>query len=132
MPIINGAINTGGITSTTGGTEPTYAPDGLNVTNGIHVANMAVTDMKVRPGVTAKNNPASVNSAGVWSDGKRELTVTIPKVLASGVQKFPSIRIICKDHPECTQAEVDALWHMAAQVCSNSAYQSFRRTGSLT
>lgn len=122
----------GGTGSVTGGTAKTYSPDGLMVTGGLHIADLSVTDIRTRPSITVKNSPASVDAkTGVWSDGKREVTCTRPKILASGVQKFPNIRIMVKDHPEMSQAEIDAMWLMVAVVATHADFAAFRRTGSL-
>lgn len=134
MGLQNASVNEGGtFAAPTGGSAKTYTPSPTPVKGGVQVADFSVADVKTRPTISARTSvqPSVDTKTGVWSDGKREIVVTRPKVLASGVQKFPNIRILLKDHPDMSQAEIDALWHMVAVVATHADFASFRRTGSI-
>lgn len=131
MGILNGTIADGATVSASGGTQKTYTPDGLKVNNGVHTIDATVADARIRPSITCRSFPAAVNANGKWTDDRREITITRPKILADGSQKFPAIFMKMKVHPENTQAEIDALCNMAAQALIDADYASFWRSGSL-
>lgn len=134
MGIINSTLAEGATLSATGGTAKTYSTTGLKVNNGIQLIDASVTDSRTRPAITAKSVPATLDSTtSKWKTvDKRELVVTRPKVLEDGSQKFPNVRISLSVHPECSQAEIDALTNAAAQTLFDSDFASFWRTGSLS
>jgi hypothetical protein len=131
MGVQNASIVVGSTPSFSGGTAATFTPDGQQVNNGIHISDASQADFRIRRNMSVRTTPPALNSNGVWKGGKREITAVCPKVLADGTQIFPNIRIIVSDHPEMTQAEVDALWDMGGQVCYDADFQAYRRTGSL-
>lgn len=132
MGLANATLMSGGTLSVTGGTSKTYAPDGVNVANGIHLADFSVTDARIRPSLTAKNRPAAYDKTkGVWVRGKRECVLTIPKVLASGITEFPNVRIIIEDHPEMTDAELTTLLGLAGQIFFDTDFTNYVKYGSL-
>jgi hypothetical protein len=81
--------------------------------------------------MTAKVKQPSLDSLGIYSKGRRSIVVTIPKVLASGKQVFPLIRIELEDHPESSAAEVAALLSIGANVLIDADFSSFWSTGSV-
>lgn len=131
MGLQNASILVGSTLSATGGTALTFSLDGQQVSGGIHVSDAATTDFRVRPNFTAKTKIPTVDSLGVYSKGKRSLTFVRPKILASGKTVFPLVRIELEDHPEMTQAEVDALISQGAQLLFDADCTAYWRTGSL-
>jgi len=131
MSIINGTILTGATLSAAGGTSSTLTTDGQTVQNGVHVIDAGVTDFRVQPHVTFKNKPAKVDTSGIWGKFKRESVLTIPKILTSGAQSFPLIRVSFEGLPEMSQAEIDKLLDWQAQLFFDSDFRTFWRTGSV-
>lgn len=131
MPINGATLSEGATIAPTGGTSKVYTPDGLSVANGIHVIDASVTDARVRPGMTAKSVPARIGSNGEWSNDKRELVITRPKVLVNGTQRFPNIRITLTVHPENTQAEIDMLTNLGSQALVDPDFVNLWRVGSI-
>lgn len=122
-----------GVTSIapTGGTAFTLSSSPVQIVGGKHLINAAVADARVRPNATFKSKVARMGNDGAWSKGKREAVYCVPKLLADGTTKFPLVRVTVEDHPEMTQAEIDHLWEVGAQICFDAEYLPWRRTGSL-
>lgn len=127
MPVNGAIINVGATVTATGGTAKTFSTTGQKVNGGQQVVDVSNTDVKTRLSITAKSIPAQVGSDGKWTNSKAEVVVTQPKVLASGVQKFPNVRITLTDHPEMTQSEIDNLMGLAAQVCVDADFAALWR-----
>lgn len=131
MPLNNATIANAPTISITGGTPVTLTSDGQQVTNGVHLIDASVTDYRTRPNLTCKSKNPTLKSDGTYGKAKKSISIVCPKVLASGVQEFPTIRIELSDHPEMTQAEVDKLKAWACQVINDADFTSFWYTGSL-
>lgn len=133
MPI-NGAtvLKSGATTTFAAGTSVTLTTDGLDIKQGVHVIDASVTDYRTRPNCAFRNRPPALQSDGTYGKGKRAAQVDIPKVLASGKQGFPRLRIELEDYPEMSQAEVDELRSWGAQVLKSANFDAFWRTGSLS
>lgn len=132
MTIQTGVILEGGTVTFAAGTAKTLATDGVQVNGGVHVCEPSVTDFRARPGVSFKTVQPTLASDGTWNKGNRQIVLTIPKVLASGKQGFPCVRIKLEDFPEMTQAEVDRLRNWASQVVMKADFDAFWRTGALS
>lgn len=132
MAINNGTIADGATVSATGGTSKTLVASGVAVTNGVQVMDSSVTDFRVRPTLTAKNKVPKVLATGEWTKGVRSMNIVFPKILASGKQGFPCIRISLEDFPEMTQAEIDKMTNWAAQALIDADFASFWRTGAVS
>lgn len=132
MPISGATLLNGATVSATGGTSKTFTDVGETIKNGKKVADLTVTDLRVRPTITVINKPPVLNNLGIYSKGKRTQKLVMPKILASGAITFPLVEIRIEDHPEMTVAEVDALCCYAAQMLCDPDFQSFNRTGSLS
>lgn len=134
MGLQNGTLLDGATVSATGGTAVTLSIDGQKVNNGIHLINAANTDYRTRQHVSAKTIQPTLKANGTYTKGKKSMTLTHPKVLASGisegVQEFPNIRIELSDHPEMSQAEIDKLCIWGAQLLTDPDFLAFWRTGS--
>lgn len=132
MGVQNGTILTGATISASGGTSSTLTIDGLTVTNGIHIADMAVTDSRVRPHITLKTIPAPLDPVTKkYGKGKRSAVITMPRTNSDGLPGFPVVRISIEDFPEMSDAEVTKLLDWAAQLLFDSDYRPFFKTGSL-
>lgn len=115
----------------TGGSDMTFTSDGTTVANGVHLANAAQTDFRIRENLTAKNRNPVLGVDGVYSKDKKSITYVEPKILASGKVVFNLIRIEREVHPESTAAEALNLNMMGAQFLSDSDYTAFWASGSL-
>lgn len=132
MGLQNATVLDGATISATGGSAKTLSVDGIPVTNGIHLSDFSVADLRTRPNVTAKNRPAAYNkSTAKWTKGKREIVLTFPKILADGSIDYPLVRIDIEDHPECTDAELTKMFVWASQVFSDPDFTNFIKYGSL-
>lgn len=131
MPIQNGTILTGSTVGATGGTSQTLSNDGQSVSNGVHVANMGVTDFRIREHVTFKNNLTTLDPATKkWGKGKKTCLATFPRVMADGLPGFPVLRIILEDYPEMSDAEYEKIVTWGAQLLTNASFKPFWKTGS--
>lgn len=131
MPLQNASILDGASISATGGTSVTLSTDGLQVPSGIHLIDASVTDYRARPNVTCRNKVPVIQPDGTYGKGRRSTVLAFPKVLESGKQGFPCVRIELEDFPEMSVAEIDKMLNWAAQVLTDPDFVSFWRTGSL-
>lgn len=133
MGLQNATILDGGTVATTGGTSKTLTTDAMPVVGGIHLIDASVSDIRIRPTATCKVKQPSVDPAtGKWTSGWKQLTLTFPKILADGTQKFPSVYIKLADHPEMTDAEYEKIIIWAAQAIRDADFAAFWKTGSLS
>ena len=120
---------TGG--TTTGGTSISLSSDGVEVKNGIHVADMSELDFTVRTNATFKTkNPVKLPD-GTYTKGKRYATIVVPKALADETIVFNLVRIEVEAHPKTTEAELTNLHMLGAQVFTDADTQNFLKYGSL-
>jgi len=132
MPIQGGVIKTGATGLTvTAGSDVTFTLDSLAIKQGIHVADAAQTDFRIRRGMTFKVQPPVMDKAGIFSKDRKEVSITCPKIGADGVLRFPVIRIVRETYWEQTAAEVLDMNFLAAQVLFDSDYTSYWTSGSL-
>jgi len=115
----------------TGGSLMTFTPDGVSVTNGVHLANAAQADFRIRENATCKVKNPTLQADGTYSKDKKSITYVEPKILASGKTVFNLIRIEREVHPESTAAEALNLNLMGAQWLSDSDVAAFWSAGSL-
>lgn len=131
MGIKNASILVGTTASAAGGTALAFTTDSQTVPNGVHVVDAAATDFRTATSLTARNfKIPSVDKDGVYSKGRRGMTLVKPKILASGKTVFPLGRVEIEDHPEMTQAEKDELRLETAQLLFNANFVPFWRVGS--
>lgn len=132
MGLQTATILDGATCSATGGTSKSYQPDGLPVTRGVHCIDTSVTDFKVRPQFSAQVKQPVLASDGItWSKGRKTVTFQIPKVLASGKQIFPLVRIEFEDHPDMSDAEKTRILNIAGQILFDADFTNFWLLGSL-
>lgn len=122
-------VKTGATMAPTGGTDLVFAPDGITVQNGVHCVVPAVTSYAVRPSMTAKYRPPSLNSDGSYSKDKKSVVYTIPFTLASGEISFQLIRIERECHPEYSAAAALDLNVVGSQLLTDSEAASFWAVG---
>lgn len=130
MSIQNATILSGATVSATGGTTTTYAVDGVDVQNGIHVSDQAASDYRTRKGITFKARPPKVTSAGTYTKGKHSATLAMPRSNLAGAIEYPLVRIELEYSAENTSAEIDEMMKQAAQLAFDSDFTNFWRTGS--
>lgn len=131
MSLTNAVLKAGATASApTGGTDVTFAPTGISVPNGLHIAVPADTDYRTRRNMTVKVKYPSLSN-GVYSKDKKSITFVVPKILASGETVFNLIRIEREVHPESTAAEAFELSMIGAQILSDADFLTFWSGGSL-
>lgn len=118
--------------TTVGGTATTFNEDGVEVKNGVHVADLAETDFTIRSNVSFRNRNPVLGSDGKYTKGKRFINLIVPKKLADLSIAFNLCRIEFEMHPEMSAAEVTNLRLLAAQLLSDSDVTSFIEVGSLS
>ena len=131
MGVRNATILTGSTISATGGTSSTLAVTGQQIPNGVQIADMGVTDFRVRPTLTIRSRVPALQPDGSWSKYKNQVSLVIPKVLASGDMAFPVGRIEFEPHPEMTDAEVNKLRDWLCQILFDVDFANFLKYGSL-
>lgn len=133
MAIASSSIQKGAVvTSFTGGTAQTLDVTGREVPNGISIADYSVMSQLTRPRYDFRNTEAKLGSDGkTWGKGKRQLVAVFPKVLVSGVQAFPCVRVVMEDYPEVTATEVDVMRVTVAQMLMLTAFDRFWRQGAV-
>lgn len=133
MPINGMTLLSGATNAATGGTSKAFSVDGQQVKSGIHVADLSVSDFRLRPGITFKSRMPSKKSDGTWVKGKFSATVVIPKLLANGTTvDYPLGRVEIEPVAESTEAEIVAILCYMAQLCFDADTVSFMKTGSLS
>ena len=130
---LNNSVIKAGATSlgVTGGTDVTFKVNGVTVPNGIQLHNEGQADFRIRENLTAKNRSPVAQKDGTYTKGKKQLTLVMPKLLASGVVQYNLIRIETEIHPETTAAEALDIKLRGAQLLSDSDYDGFWAFGSL-
>lgn len=132
MPISGMTLLSGATNSAAGGTAKTFSLDGLQVKSGVHVADLSVTDFRLRPGITFKSRMPAKRADGTWQKGKFSATLTIPKLLADGkTVEYPLGRLEVEPHAESTDAEIIAILCYMAQLCFDTDTVPFFKTGAL-
>lgn len=114
------------------GTDFTLTPDGQTVPSGLHLADAAQTDFRIRRNCTVKNKVPTVQADGTYTKDKKSMTFVAPKILASGKTVFNLIRIEREIHPESTAAEALDLNMIGAQLLSDTDLTAFWASGSLS
>lgn len=117
--------------SVTGGTAMALSSDGVEVKNGVHVADIGESNFLIRTNMTLRTRNPARQSDGSYTKGKRWVTVVSPKIIADGSTVFNVTRHEIEIHPETTDAEVDNMLFLGAQVFTDSDLTSFHKTGSL-
>lgn len=131
---INGAVLKNGATlGTTGGTDVTFTQTGTQIPFGIETVDTATTDPRLRKRITCSSRGATYDSnTNTWQKDKRDMRVSTPKTLADGSVVFPLVRMSIELHPEMSDAEIDTLLSLAAQMLFSIAYRNFVKYGSIT
>lgn len=117
--------------SVTGGTDVTFKVNGQTVANGIQLHNEGQADFRIRENLTAKNRPPVAGKDGAYTKGKQQVTLVMPKLLASGAITYNLFRGELEVHPETTAAEKLDLKLRGAQIMSDADFDGFWAFGSL-
>jgi len=130
---LQNAIVKAGATGLTvvGGADASFSPDGLTVSNGLHLSVAADADFRIRRNMTAKVKLPTLAADGTYSKDKKSITIVAPKILANGKTVFNLIRIEREIHPESTAAEAFELNMLGGQVLSDADFLTFWSGGSL-
>lgn len=115
-----------------GGTAIALSSDGVEVKNGIHMADMSQADFTIRTNVTFRTRNPVRQPNGSYSKAKRFITVVVPKdVDGAGDISYNLVRIEVETHPKSTVAELTNLHLLGAQMLSDADVTSFLVNGSL-
>lgn len=132
MPVQGSIVKSGSTAMTpTGGSDLTLTTDGVSVTNGVHIADAAQSDFRIRRNATVKNKVPTLQANGTYSKDKKSITFVAPKLLADGSTVFNLIRIEREVHPESTAAEALDLNMIGAQLLADTDFTAFWSAGSL-
>lgn len=131
MPIQSSVVKQNATSFTVvGGTDLTFAPDGVVVPSGTHVSVPADTDFRIRRNLTFRNRPP-VYQNGIWSKGKQSFVFQIPIILADGSVSFDLFRGEREMHPEGSAAHGLELLFVSAQILFDSDFATFWSGGSV-
>lgn len=131
MPLTSAVVKNGATAMTpTGGTDQTFTPDGQTVANGIHIADAAQTDFRIRDNVTLKSKQPTLAADGTYSKSKRSATLVLPRTLPNGKPSFPLIRMEVEAHPDLAASVEQELRMKGAQMLTSSHFSAFWVTGS--
>lgn len=125
-------IKTGGTCAVTGGTDEVLTRTAQNVQNGVSLAAMAVSEFRVRPGLTLKAKLPTLMSDGTYSKGKNTSTYVRPFILSSGKTSFQVVRIETEIHPEYPAADAANLRQIGAQLAFDSELTNFWLGGDIS
>lgn len=115
----------------TAGTPLTLSSDGVEVKNGVHVADMNEADFTIRTNITFRTRNPQFLSDGSYTKAKRFATIVVPKNLGVDGIVFNVVRIEVEAHPKTTLAELTNLHLLGAQILTDADLASFRNNGSL-
>lgn len=134
MPLNGLSISHGATSlSVTGGTARAFTPDGQTVTNGIHVAAMAVADFRVRPHISFKNRNPNRKSDGSFTLGTRTTVLTTPYLdSTTGLVHYDTITIERRYSPIIPAADLKTARYNAAQLLFDTDVESFNEGGDLS
>lgn len=121
--------STGG--TTTGGAAMALSSDGVEVKNGVHVADMSEEDFTLRTNMTLKTRNPVRQPDGSYSKAKRWGTIVVPAELEDGSISFDLVRIEIESHPKTTGAALTNLHMLGAQFFTDADLADFRNNGSL-
>lgn len=114
----------------TGGSASVWESDGAKIDNGIHIVDTSESNFIVRKHATFKSR-SPVLANGLYSKGKRDVTIVAPKILLDGSVSFPLYRGSFEFHPEMTAAERLELKMLAVQSIMDSETDNFYTFGSV-
>lgn len=132
MALSSAIVKTGSTAMTpTGGSDQTFTPDGQTVPNGIHVADAAQADFRIRDNIAFKSRVPSLQNDGTYTKSKRSVTLVLPRFLSSGKVVFNIARLDIEVHPEMSATVELDLRMKAAQLLSNPNFSAFWVSGSI-
>jgi hypothetical protein len=131
MSLTDLSIQTGVTLTPSGGTAVNFSPSSRTVTNGKHLIVAAVTDFRVRPGLTVKIKEPTLLPDGSFSKGKVSMTLVEPMIDSFGKTQYNLIRIEREVHPELDAADAVDLLKKGAQLCVDSDTTDVWASGSL-
>lgn len=133
MGLKNMSILTGATITPSGGSAMVFQDDGVFVQNGVHLVVPATADYRVRESATFKYKPPTLQADQTYLRDKKEVSLTIPMILASGKIAFNVVRIIREVHPEFSAANATNLNKLASQLLAgDSDTDGFWGAGSLS
>jgi hypothetical protein len=132
MSLTNAVVKAGATSLTVvGGADETFTPDGVTVANGLHIADAAQADFRIRKNMSIKNRVPTLQTDGTYTKDKKSITIVAPKLLASGATAFNLVRVEREVHPESTAAEAFELNMLLGQALSDADFTAFWTSGSL-
>lgn len=134
MPLNGLSISHGATSlSVTGGTARVFSPDGQTVSNGLHVAAMAVTDFRVRPHISFKNRNPNRKADGSFTQGTRTIVFTTPYLdPATGVIHYDTWHLERRYSPVIPEADLKSARYNAAQLLFDADSENFNTGGDLS
>jgi len=133
MGLKNMSILSGATITPSGGTAMVFADDGTTVQNGVRLVVPATADYRVRESATFKYKAPTLLGDGTYAKDKKEFTLVIPMILASGKIVYNVIRVSRELHPEFSAANATNFNKLASQMLAgDSDTDGFWSTGSMS
>jgi hypothetical protein len=132
MSLKNMVVKSGATLAPTGGSDLTFADDGVTVPNGVHLTVPAVSDYKVRPTATFRYRPPTLQTDGTYTRDKKSASFTVPMTRADGKTVNCVIRIEREVDPEMSAANALDLNVVAAQMLFDADVTNFWAVGSVS
>lgn len=131
MPISTASLLTGPTISVTGGSAQIFARDGLPVTRGISVSDVAEADVRTRDSIVVKSTMGTLQPDGSWSKNRREAKFVSPDLLPDGTQDFPFFRVEYVGSPLHSAAKIAAMREKAVQLLTDADFANLWTMGSI-
>lgn len=131
MPISTASLLTGPTITVVGGAAQTFARDGLPVTRGISVSDVAEADVRTRDSIVVKSTMGTLQTDGSWSKNRREAKFVSPDLLPDGTQDFPFFRVEYVGSPLHSAAKIAGMKEKAVQLLTDTDFDSLWAMGSI-
>lgn len=119
--------------SVTGGTTQLFEPDGVVVTNGVHIAANAVVDYRVRPHISFANKNPQKKADGTYTLGTRTIKSTEAYLdVVTGKVHYCTTTIETRWSPVMPAAQVKSARYKAAQLLFTANAENYNAVGSLS
>jgi hypothetical protein len=132
MSLKNMTLLQGATIALSGGTQLTFADNGVSIPNGLQLIATADSDYQTRRSVTVKYRPATLDpTTGFYGKDKKSITLARPVVLDDGRVVFNTVRIEREMHPSCTESDAMEMNKISSQFLLDEDLDNFWKFGSL-
>lgn len=114
----------------TGGSDMTFQTDGQVVQNGVHVANIAQSDFRIRENLSCKYRAPKQNADGSYVKEKFSATYAEPFVNSKGIVEYNVLRLDLEVSPNAPAGTNLNCRLMGGQLLTNTNLSNFWLVGS--